>query len=306
MGIKEKAKDVQAIATGSVTGLILYRGLIFGSDDALDDMGLAPNLEQFAGCVYRPVFMIIVTLIFNIVIMNLTTAIYSNEYERLEKEAEVHFYRERASYTCMVLLGLQKIKLPAPGPGQQRRRSSTLSQDSHTGDSRPLTPSDKEDFEKQQRFWRNSIPATYVLGLALCYPGARGNAGDYVRAVIAAMLLAYAQESFQAFIVLKDWFLSWDNGREGPAKPHFVWICYRAHLSAKMVNAEDGAIQGLDERLSRLEEAMQQVTGLDQKVDSCQKRLDSKMDDLYEDLQKLVKRQIQIQDQLVEHRARRK
>merc|ERR1712050_219002 len=85
-----------------------------------------------------------------------------------------------------------------------------------------------------------TVRATFPLGVALCYPPARGVASDYTRALWGALLIAFAQVALPAQLMQTHWFPYWPDGREGPEEDHFLWICHRAALADDSSNTKNG------------------------------------------------------------------
>merc|ERR1712151_745453 len=116
-----------------------------------------------------------------------------------------------------------------------------------------------------------SVGAALALGFAIfCFPSI-GAQSDWIRACFAAMLLAYSQVGLQAWFLQTDWFLRWEDGKEGPLREHFLWICHRASFSPERFLSEDTeskAIQNVEEKLAKCEERVKQVAELDGKVDA--------------------------------------
>lgn len=236
--------------------LYLYKGLLFGDGDALNYMGLNPE-GQVVGI--RTFLMVVTTVIFNVCMLNLTIAIYSSEYDRLEKESELHFLRERAKYCCEFLLSLQKHRFQgtsnAPGGDPYMRPLKAL-----------------------------ACLAVAAGGLFLML-GA-GGAPSLTRQAAAAVCFAAAQIAVQTVWMASDWFPYREGGREGPEEEHFLWISYRANLDAPP-QAEE--LHESARGLGRLELKMQKELGrLDEKVDSLGCGITSKLDALTLQIQRLA------------------
>jgi len=229
--------------TWLATGLFLYRGIFLNDGDSLDELGLDPKkLEEG---VIRTALMLVATLVFNIVILNLTVAVYSSEYDRLERESEVYLQRERAKTCCELLLSAQKIHL-------------------RSQDDRWL-------------LWVGQFLCAVALAVGvflLFFASREGYSSITTRCFIAACLFAFAQVTFQAVHMASDWFPERDNGEEGPQTEHFLWICHRSVFSEENFNSEEldkKVIQGVvDERIQKL----------DQKVEGHVSRLNQRLDDL--------------------------
>jgi len=244
-------------------GLYLYRGLLFGDGEALDYMGLDPK-EQTEGTYIRTMLMLLATLLFNIVILNLTIAVYSSEYDRLEKESELHFQRERSRACCELLLSIQKLRLRGPGELWILWTAKAL------------------------------VGLAILLGAALLGLQLGPLA---LRGFTAACLFTFAQVGIQAINMSSHWFPRRDDGQEGPADEHFLWICHRSNYSEDcFVKDENTAIE---ERFGRLDEKLNvQISRLDERVGSMGGHLESKIDCLAEQLRKVLQLQEQIQEQM--------
>jgi len=260
----------------SMGWLFLYRGLLFGDGDALDAMGLqfmcttdeggAPSVNNFT----QTSVMLLATLLFNIVIMNLTTAVYSAEYDRLEKEAELHFQRERAKACCEILLSLQKIKLPPDDETSPGRSANVL------------------------QFLKGSCVFCVIVGILL-HLKSHGR-GVYCVQLASAVLLAYAQVVTQAVWMASDWFPLREDGEEGPEKEHFLWICYRSDFCEDQFAPNDLDKQVfqevVEERLGKLDEFMSdRVVRLDAAIDSMNEAFEDKMNCLEARIEKLLQLQ---------------
>jgi len=224
---------------GSVAwlSLSLYRGLLFGDGAGLDNMGFpieaGPERKSPTQIMQNilAVMAILGTITF-IVILNMVIAIYSTEYGQLEKESELLFQRERAKYCCTCLLGLMKLR---------RSRTSVL------------------------------VAAWAVFFLLL--------AGSVVALwivpdsamVTASVLLALTQVALQALMMRSDWFASDAQGRdggEGPAEPHFLWICRRCDDPPKHWEMDKHEDRAGNRELEKLVQQMsEQIRDLSAKVD---------------------------------------
>eukprot|EP00930_Biecheleria_cincta_P095740 TRINITY_DN8766_c0_g3_i2.p1 TRINITY_DN8766_c0_g3~~TRINITY_DN8766_c0_g3_i2.p1 ORF type:complete len:911 (-),score=181.24 TRINITY_DN8766_c0_g3_i2:400-3132(-) len=248
---------------GMTSGLKIYRGLLFGDGDGLDYMGLKARSEENKTDIEEggddsrthTALMLIATLLFNIVIGNLTTAVYSSEYERLEAEAELHFQRERAKCCCELLLSLQKLKLPADGS--------------------------KEHVLKGLRLF---VFAAFFFGVALHFLRMMLPIAHFV----SACLLAGGQVTVMALLLNSSWFPLREGDEEGPEQPHFLWICSRSDFGR---DDKEGAMSSiLDERMDRLElKVQEQVSKLDRRVENLSGQLEAKIDGLSEQMDKLLK-----------------
>lgn len=246
---------------GMTSGLQIYRGLLFGDGDALDYMGLGRD----DGGIHTGL-MLIATLLFNIVIGNLTTAVYGSEYERLEAEAELHFQRERAKCCCELLLSLQKLKLPADGS-----RDHVL------------------------KVLRALVVVAFPLGFGL-------HLLDTVLPIThiwSACLLSFGQLTTMALLLNSPWFPQREDGAEGPAEPHFLWICTRSDFSEEDFRLEqldkDALSSIVDERVESLElKVQEQISRLDRRVEHLSGNLEEKIVGLSQQMEKLLNMQEQV------------
>ncbi|CAE8599575.1 unnamed protein product, partial [Polarella glacialis] len=261
--------------TATWSGLYLYRGLLFGDGDALDYMGLDPK-EGSDGSGVRTSLTLAATLLFNVVILNLTVAVYSSEYDRLEREAELHFQRERAKYCCELLLGVQKLRLRSDG-------------------------SDR---------WKLTLLKALALlaglsGLALHSDriGHHPSVKDlWSLRFLSAGLIAFAQVSLTTIFMTSSWFPQREDGQEGPENEHFLWICHRSDYNEDQFSSDelDKMVVSniVDERIGRMETRMEQkfsqhISRLDEKFDSLSGQVDSKLTCLGDQMAKLLQLQLQ-------------
>jgi len=88
-----------------------YRGLLFGDGSGLDNLGLNVDEEEYAR---NDVMLCGVNLIgstfFNIIILNLIIAVYSNEYDKVQHEVPLYFLHARAKYCVMYYLSCNLLQ----------------------------------------------------------------------------------------------------------------------------------------------------------------------------------------------------
>mmetsp|Transcript_28820 Transcript_28820/g.89693 ORF Transcript_28820/g.89693 Transcript_28820/m.89693 type:complete len:675 (-) Transcript_28820:172-2196(-) len=246
--------------TSSWIGLHLYRGLLFGDGGALDFMGLDPE-KQEDGSTVRTMMMLATTILFNIVILNLTVAVYSSEYDRLERDSEVYLQRERAKTCCELLLSLQKIKLK-----------------------------DSSDAWRLQAAKVAGVAAVSASAALLCF---QQLGFVRLRSFVAACLFAFAQVAFQAINMASHWFPRRDYGLEGPDKDHFLWMCHRSNYGEDSCNADldkEALHDVLDERVGRLDERLTgRISRLDERVETLSAELDNKINGLNSQLSEVIR-----------------
>jgi len=247
--------------SSSWIGLHLYRGLFFGDGDAFNFMGLNPE-QQEDGSEVLTFLMICTTVFFNIMILNLTVAVYGSEYDRLEKESEVYLQRERAGTCCELLLSLQKIKLK--------------------------DPSDASSLQVA----KNLAVAAVLAGIVLLSPPVSAGLAT-LRGFTAACFFAFAQVTFQAITVASHWFPGREDGKEGPYVDHFLWICHRSSFCEESVGSvldKDAVQDVVDERIGRLdEEVNSRIRRLDRRVETLSGQLEGKIDGLGSQLRDVVR-----------------
>jgi len=247
--------------TSSWIGLHLYRGLLFGDGAALDFMGLDPE-KQEEGSPVRTMMMLATTILFNIVILNLTVAVYSSEYDRLERESEVYLQRERAKTCCELLLSLQKIKLK-----------------------------DSSDAWRLKVAKVSSASAVLLGAVLLWLP--IGASLLTLRCFLAACLFAFAQITFQAINMASHWFPGRDNGVEGPEHEHFLWICHRSNYCEEDATSDldkDALHDIIDERVAKLDEKIStRISRLDGRVETLSAQLEHKIDGLNSSLREVIR-----------------
>ncbi|CAK0902450.1 unnamed protein product [Prorocentrum cordatum] len=233
----------------SVIGLFMYRGLLFGDGSALDEMGLEMNHKDNDQHTVRTFVMVLATLLFNVVLMNLTTAIYSAEYDRLEKEAELIFLQERAKCCCELLLGVQKFRFACED--------------------------DAGLWLRVRRLWAVACACVAAGGLQHLLPGAGGGS-----CLAGAGLLALAQILALALRLQSHWFAWHESEEEGPIQPHFLWICARGDYNEEQFSAEldKSAVEQLvDERTQQLTENVNaQIKRMDAKVGKLTRAMDDR------------------------------
>lgn len=110
----------------SLTWIAIYafRGLIFSDGDGLDELGLGESnsvREDHQSRELKTTLMVVSTVFFNIMVVNLIIAIFSSQYEQLENRGALLFQKERAKVCCKYLLGHLKIKGRTCAGGVEKR-----------------------------------------------------------------------------------------------------------------------------------------------------------------------------------------
>eukprot|EP00747_Dinoflagellata_sp_TGD_P068436 gnl/TRDRNA2_/TRDRNA2_155712_c0_seq2.p1 gnl/TRDRNA2_/TRDRNA2_155712_c0~~gnl/TRDRNA2_/TRDRNA2_155712_c0_seq2.p1 ORF type:complete len:392 (-),score=46.79 gnl/TRDRNA2_/TRDRNA2_155712_c0_seq2:144-1166(-) len=147
--------------------------------------------------------MLLGTILFNVVILNLITAVYSNEYDALSQRAELLLQKERAIYCCKYLLMLQKRHLGSDQTNNAKVRSIL----------------------KKACALSLALAATILL-LVTFLPQAYTDFMWVSLCFVAAFLMAFAQVTLQMLQMQSDWFQNQSYAkREGPSDDHFLWIC---------------------------------------------------------------------------------
>lgn len=226
----------------------LYRGLIFGDGDGLDAMDLKaadpPAAEEQRVLVY---IMFMASVLFYVIILNLLIAVYSNEYDRVEKLAESIFIQERAKACCKYLFSLQKLRF-----------------------------STEQD---RQVVWygKRLAPATYALTLGLClaWPGN-----------IAALALALTQVAWQALWMQSSWFQAEGSRSKAERNQDlFLWICHRSDYDEERISFDaqtrdvERASEALLKSLQGVSQALNtQVEHVEQRLESVEHRFGRKLE----------------------------
>lgn len=190
--------------------LQLFTGVVFGEGDGLNLLGLGAGPVQYD----RLIFGVVVTVLMVFCWMNLVTAVFGNEYDRVKKEAPLLFYRERAKRCCRYLLSYQKIHL-APVKHERRR-------------------ADEERFD---RLVALACVAMVVAVSSLGILSLFGKSKFFI--VVAACSITFAQEVLLANLMQSEWFPPAAGEWEGPEPEHFLWICHRADWSQDHYICED-------------------------------------------------------------------
>ncbi|CAE7267976.1 unnamed protein product [Symbiodinium natans] len=107
------------ISTGKDHGWVLssaYRGLLFHDGNGLDNLGLNVHSED----TYNhndPLMMstnFVGSTFFNIIVLNLIIAVYSNEYDRVQQQTPQYFLLARAKYCVMCYLSCSLLGWHGP------------------------------------------------------------------------------------------------------------------------------------------------------------------------------------------------
>lgn len=89
-------------------GLYLYRALIFGDGDGLENLGLSPDPEEGESGFHHTVMTFSMAAfggLFQLVVLNLiVNPVYGSEYENIQQEADLVLQRGRAGYIVMYLM----------------------------------------------------------------------------------------------------------------------------------------------------------------------------------------------------------
>lgn len=229
----------------SAVVIYVYRGLLFGDGEALEYMGLDAKDFQESFSI-RGSVMLLLTLVFHIVLLNLTTAVYSAEYERLEKDEEQHFQRERASFCCEAILSLQKLRLQGEEDAWKLR------------------------WTKGVTYFVGTVATALLFGEAFLEPPLRPS--PQVAAMQAGILLVICEVGMQAIAMETPWFPHRQDGTEGPIKDHFLWICHRSDFGEDPCDEE--RLSAVDARLEALQSAVQnQQAATDQRLHALDRRV---------------------------------
>merc|ERR1712118_289070 len=101
------------------TIMYIYRGLMWGDGDAIDFLGMKPDgdghgdpepQEAYEHHIIKMCFMISGTVFVNIVLLNVTIAVYGNEYDKNEEAADSVHFRLRSAYISELLLLFSDLK----------------------------------------------------------------------------------------------------------------------------------------------------------------------------------------------------
>jgi len=101
--------------------LQLYRGFFFGDGGALDVLGLDVSGDKYARLLLGPmavgmnrVLALLGTSFFTVIILNLMIAIYSTEYEKFTRDAELLFLKHRLRISCDFVVTHRKFSWGIP------------------------------------------------------------------------------------------------------------------------------------------------------------------------------------------------
>mmetsp|Transcript_72567 Transcript_72567/g.235802 ORF Transcript_72567/g.235802 Transcript_72567/m.235802 type:complete len:1050 (+) Transcript_72567:114-3263(+) len=242
--------------------LQLYRGFFFGDGGALDALGLDVSGDEYGRVQLGPIMVnmnrvlaLMGTSFFTVIILNLIIAIYSNEYDKIKRDAELLFMKHRLRMSCDFVLSHRKLSGPTP------RWLSLL-----------------------------VLPATLVLtaDLFCAQPWLPWSRALSRKACLtaASLLLAVAQLIVQ-MVVLQGMGQHDDvhlQVHEG--EPRFLWICHRSDFNA------DDTQEVTKEDLKHLsEDVNKKVAELDQAMGHLGNRLEAKMDQVMEMFKKSLEAQ---------------
>lgn len=227
-------------------GVALFRGLLFGEGSGLDALGFSlvtPEENQRTDKRFLSLLSLMGALSFVVVILNLIVAIYSNTYGQLEENSELLFQKERAKYSCMCLLSLQKLHFSNATAQVWVSRGVKL-----------------------------ATAAALATAIALWVQ----RPDSAVAMSCAAVLAALAQVSLQAIMMQSVWFGRQKGGTEGPPEDHFLWICSKTDDPDLSVSAYSARFEELDERLDMLERITGHISrSIDEKFDALFKKIES-------------------------------
>eukprot|EP00929_Paragymnodinium_shiwhaense_P016752 TRINITY_DN12538_c0_g1_i2.p1 TRINITY_DN12538_c0_g1~~TRINITY_DN12538_c0_g1_i2.p1 ORF type:complete len:1290 (-),score=285.14 TRINITY_DN12538_c0_g1_i2:306-4175(-) len=209
--------------------LDLYRGLTFGDGNGLDEMGLMHDRWDSAGG-FLSTLGFFSTIMFNILLLNLIIAIYSNEYNRVETEADLLFQQARAS------LSFKYIMQGASGSMFSSSFSRALSQR------------------------QSEVMLLLVLALAVALPniltGIWKEVNTFNAAAVCSFPSAIAQVCMVNVLMVQrgEWFGRHEDGREGPLENHYLWICRDARDNAHRLKK---SVDPVELRLKELTDKME-------------------------------------------------
>lgn len=223
------------------TATYLYRGLMFGDGEGLDRMGLKAcknetgnetNGTETEDCTREvlryswplSLAMFSATIIFNIAVVNLMTAIYSSKYEEIKCHRDLHFQLERAKHS---LVQLQLVQL-------------------------------QDQLRHHPQRWSILVSALVVLVavLPLLPPLA-------VK-LLLSLLLAVLQVSFQGLCGQANWKHEAPEAETSSESEleerRFLWICHRKDFDPMYFDQDPVSRRDLEDtnkRLGRLEEKLE-------------------------------------------------
>eukprot|EP00929_Paragymnodinium_shiwhaense_P015581 TRINITY_DN123697_c0_g1_i1.p1 TRINITY_DN123697_c0_g1~~TRINITY_DN123697_c0_g1_i1.p1 ORF type:complete len:1202 (+),score=244.69 TRINITY_DN123697_c0_g1_i1:42-3647(+) len=205
----------------------LYRGLIFGDGDSFSNTGLEPEEDNRL----ITLLMTVGTLIFNVVILNLVIAIYTNEYQQLDREAELLFQQERVRFSCKLLLSGQKLRVFGRLANSPR-------------------------FVAVLRgFVAISVP---IISAIWWHLQTNTHRRDII--IVVAVLTALVQLILEATMIQSTWFHDTECEHK---EDYFLWLCHQASLNRE--SSQVSAVlpwrqnQDVEERLVRLDDKMRSL-----------------------------------------------
>lgn len=242
----------------------LYRGLMFGDGDGLNRMGLrvckpgSKKCLESAQQISLPLWlaMFSATVVFNVAVVNLMTAIYSSKYDEIKCRQDLHFQLERAKYS---LVHVQIVQLMDKLVDKLRNSS--------------------------QLDWRMLCSVLVVPLVAISiFVNLPRWAKELLLAALLALFVALALVFGQAYLGHSDWKHEAPEKSEAVSQevellepPRFVWICHRKDFDPKHFDQDPVTKQDLEatnEQLHQLQEQSNRQLGrLQQDLDQVHKRL---------------------------------
>jgi len=208
-----------------IAGLNLYRSLIMADGETFDKVGLNQDEKQPV----LTLIMVVATLLFNIVMLNLIIAIYTTEYAQTEKDAISLFFKERAWIICHRSLGQSKLPMWVASSRRIRRYLKVV-------------------------VCLTLITPGCVLLLALWGSFRLEGTG----CISAAFSIAFGQSLWQA-LLSQSFYAKMSQEDNGEARPRFVWACHSADLREhRMMHLSLGPA-AMKERFSILDNSLRKV-----------------------------------------------
>jgi len=228
------------VAKGKDHGWVLasaYRGLLFHDGNGLDNLGLNVHEDMFE---QNDILLMTVNLIgstfFNIIVLNLIIAVYSNEYDRVQHQTPQYFLLARAKYCVMYYLSCSLVGWHGA------------------------------DFQSALRL-ASGVGAALSLTMFPVLP--------FLSYWVWAVLLAVSQAAFMSSLVQCDWFsmegvahseqqhFVWicnsSDSHDSSLGEEYDMVALREEKLMEMKSQLDKTIQGLDRHMGEVDEKLADI-----------------------------------------------
>jgi len=193
----------------------VFKALLLGDGDAFDGLTELPGGDPNG--IFASAIVVVATVVFTVCVLNLLIAVYSNEYDRKEKQSELLFFKERA--------GICFRHLMEPMWPNWRRQPAWFWErwEKRCGKPSGTAGDSEEAFVRQEAFVRRLVRAGVM---ALTVAALLASAWGWL--LLPVLLLVTAMLALQVASKRCDWDHP-GHGTEGLR--FYLWICSRANFS---------------------------------------------------------------------------